>query len=75
MTEFRRIEEAPKDGTMVMLTFVRGLLSENRRAYWQEGFGWWYEASREEWQTDSEFRLVPNGWAVQWWRPLTTEEI
>lgn len=74
MTKFRPIEEAPKDGTMVMLQFVSGLLVENRRAYWTDGFGWMYEASRSEWETESEFRLAPYGWLCQWWRPLEFEE-
>ena len=74
MSNWKKIEEAPKDGTMVMLQLVRGLTHENRRAYWQDGFGWWYEASREAWQTESEFRLAPMGWLVQWWRPLEPEE-
>ena len=64
-----RLEDAPKDGTVIILQFVRGLIHHDRKAYWSgDAFGWMYE----EWP--HVFAPVPAGWMVQWWRYLTDEE-
>lgn len=64
--QWHPIETAPKDGTVIVLQFISGLLHEDRRAHWSDdAFGWMYEARLNEWD------MVPHGWSVQYWRPIS----
>lgn len=57
--------EAPKDGTVFIAQFVRGMQFEDRRCkYGGDHLGWLYEARPDE------FELAPSGWPFQWWRPI-----